>query len=96
MTNIGRYSDTSTVVIPQFRLGLGYQLTELLEVHAGYNLLLWNGVVQAGSALPPGLAVDPRNLPPVQTGGGPEPAFPGIQGTSLLAHGFDLGITLVF
>jgi hypothetical protein len=94
--NIGTYSDTRVAVIPQFRLGLGYQLTPSLSLKTGYNVILWNDVAQAASALPPGLAVDPRNLPPVQPGGGTDPLFPGIKGTSFVAHGFDFGLQLAY
>jgi hypothetical protein len=96
VTNIGQYSDTRAAVIPQFRVGLGYQATSAWSVKAGYNVIFWNDVAQAASALPPGLAVDPRNLPPVQPGGGADPAFPGIQGTNFVAHGFDFGVQFAF
>jgi hypothetical protein len=96
VTNIGRYDDSDLVVIPEFRLGIGGQLTHYCSIRAGYNLIIWNDVARAASHLPPGLQVDPRNLPPVQPGGGPEPLFPGIRGSELLAHGLDLGIMFAF
>jgi hypothetical protein len=92
VTNIGDYSDTTLAIIPEFRLGVGGHIWKGISVRAGYNLILWNAVAQAGNQLPPGLEVDPRNLPPVQPGGGPEPEFPGIRGSSFLAHGFDFAI----
>jgi hypothetical protein len=55
-------------------------------------LLLWGNVSRAADVLPPGLEVDPRNLPPVQAGGGDEPLFPGLGGSQLVAHGIDVGI----
>jgi hypothetical protein len=96
VTNIGSYSDSQAVVIPHFRLGVGAQLTSMLSARCGYNLIIWNDVAQAASHLPPGLAVDPRNLPPVQAGGGPEPVFPGIQGSHLVAQGIDVGLLLSY
>jgi hypothetical protein len=96
VTNIGRYDDSDLVVIPEFRLGIGGQLTHYCSVRAGYNLIIWNDVARAASHLPPGLQVDPRNLPPVQPRGGPDPLFPGIRGSELLAHGLDLGIMFAF
>jgi len=96
VTNIGTYNDTSIAVIPEFRLGVGTQLTRNLSVRAGYNLIIWNAVARAGSQLPPGLEVDPRNLPPVQQGGGSEPEFPGFSGSPLIAHGLDVGLQLTF
>ncbi len=95
-TNIGRYSDAHATVIPRFRLAAGVRLTDWLSAHFGYNLILWNDVAQAAEQLPTGLAVDPRNLPPVQAGGGPDPALPNIRGDRLAAHGFDIGLDLAF
>jgi hypothetical protein len=92
VTNIGEYSDTTLAIIPEFRLGIGGQIWKGISVRAGYNVILWNAVAQAGNQLPPGLEVDQRNLPPVQAGGGPEPEFPGIRGSSFVAHGFDFAI----
>lgn len=96
LTNIGRYDDSDFVVIPEFRLGVGRQLTPYCALRAGYNLIYWGDVARAGSHLPPGLEVDPRNLPPVQPGGGPEPIFPGIRGSELIAHGLDVSVMFEF
>jgi hypothetical protein len=96
LTNIGRYDDSDFVVIPEFRLGIGTQITHYLSVRAGYNVIIWNDVARAASHLPPGLQVDPRNLPPVQAGGGPEPEFPGIRGSELIAQGLDLSFMFAF
>jgi hypothetical protein len=96
LTNIGRYDDSDFVVIPEFRLGIGGQLTHYCSIRAGYNVIIWNDVARAASQLPPGLQVDPRNLPPVQAGGGPEPEFRGIRGSELIAQGLDLSIMFAF
>ncbi|TWT87325.1 hypothetical protein Mal64_28630 [Pseudobythopirellula maris] len=93
-TNIGSYQDTRTAVIPELRLSLAHRLTQRLTGRVGYSLIVWDEVALAADHLPPGLAVDPRNLPPVAAGGGPDPAFPGIQGSTLLAHGLDFGLEL--
>jgi hypothetical protein len=95
-TNIGRYSDSEAAAIPRFRLGAGCQITERLSGRLGYNVIIWDDVAQAAAHLPPGLAVDPRNLPPVQAGGGADPAFPGIQSSTVVAHGLDFGLELTF
>lgn len=92
VTNIGSYSDTDFAVIPEFRLGLGVCVTKCCSVRAGYNVIYWGDVARASSQLPPGLAVDPRNIPPVQNGGGAEPIFAGIDGSELIAHGFDASV----
>ena len=98
VTNIGRYQDTRCVVIPRFRLGVGCQITEHLSGRSGYNVIVWDDVAQAAAQLPSGLAVDPANLPPVdpQNPGGADPAFAGIRGSTLVAHGIDLGLQLNF
>jgi len=93
-TNIGRYDDNDFVVIPEFRLGLGACVTKRIAVRAGYNCIIWSDVARAGSHLPPGLEVDPRNLPPVQQGGGSEPEFPGVRGSQLIAHGLDASVLI--
>ena len=93
VTNIGRYDDSDFVCIPEFRLGIGACVTKCCSVRAGYNCIIWGDVARAASHLPPGLQVDPRNLPPVQAGGGPDPAFPGIRGSQLVAHGLDASVT---
>jgi hypothetical protein len=95
-TNIGHYHDSEFVAIPEFRLGVGALLTRCWSIHVGYDVIIWGDVARASSHLPPGLAVDPRNIPPVQSGGGPEPEFPGIRGSQLVAHGFDLSVTWQF
>jgi hypothetical protein len=46
--------------------------------------------------LPPNLAVDPRNIPPVAAGGGASPLFPGLGGSELVAHGLDLGVEYAY
>ena len=92
ITNIGRYDDSAFVFIPEFRLGVGTQVTQSFSMRVGYNLIIWGDVARAASHLPPGLQVDPRNLPPIQAGGGPEPEFPGIRGSELVAHGLDAGV----
>ena len=96
VTNIGRYSDTRLEVIPELRIGLGMQITPRLSGRVGYNVIIWSDVVRAASHLPPGLRVDPRNIPPVVAGGGPDPAFPGLRGTQLVAHGLDVGLQYAY
>jgi hypothetical protein len=91
-TNIGQYRDTDFVVIPEFKAGVGACLTKCCSVHVGYDCIIWSDVIRAASALPTNLAVDPNNIPPVQPGGGADPAFPGFHGTQLVAHGIDANI----
>ncbi len=94
--NIGVRADNEGNAIPRFRLGAGWQATEKLGLRAGYSVVIWDGVVYAADHLPPGLAVDPNNLPDGNGGGGPEPVFPGIRDSTMVAHGLDLGLELSF
>lgn len=96
VTNIGHYHDSEFALIPEFRLGGGVRVCNCCSVRAGYNLILWSDVTRSGSELPPGLAVDPRNLPPVQAGGGADPAFPGIRGSQLAVQGIDISVLFQF
>jgi hypothetical protein len=98
ISNMGRYADSDVAAIPDLRLGVGCQLTPRLSARLGYRVIIWDGVVQAASHLPPFLAVDDRNLPSqgIVAGGGPAPVFPGLQDKTLVAHGFDLGLELAY
>jgi hypothetical protein len=96
LTNIGRSTDDQAQAIPRFRVAAGWQLSEKLSMHFGYNLIIWNGVVQAADHLPPNMAVDVRNINPQQAGGGPQPAFPGLRDTTMVAHGLDFGLEVWF
>ncbi len=95
-TNIGRYTDSRDTVIPRLRLGLGCQLTCHWSATLGYNAIIWQGVATAADGLPADLAVDPRNLPPVQTGGNRNPEFAGFRDETFVAHGLDVGVTYAF
>jgi hypothetical protein len=94
--NIGERFDNQGAAIPRFRLGAGWQATEKLGFRMGYNLIVWDGVVFAADHLPPNLAVDPDNLPGGDGAGGPQPVFPGIRESTMVAHGLDLGLELAF
>jgi len=95
-TNIGRYEDHQFIGIPEFRVGIGALLTRGISARIGYNIIIWDDVVTVSSALPPNLAVDPRNLPPVEGGGGIHPSFEGIRGSTFVAHGFTAGLEWAF
>jgi hypothetical protein len=96
VTNIGRFQNRENVVIPEFRLGVGRALSCCCAVRLGWNVIIWRDVARAGSQLPPGLEVDPRNLPPVTAGGGSQPDFPFIRDSELIAHGLDASIQWTF
>ena len=67
VTNFGRYTDDEGQVVPRFRLEIGWQWTERLGLHAGYNLIVWDGIVQAADHLPPEPGSRPAQLPGPQS-----------------------------
>ena len=87
-TNIGEYTRNSFVVVPEFGIQIAYQFTERLRFLVGYDFLYWTQVARAADQI--NLNVDPRNLPPVQAGAGPEPTF-SFNTTSFWAQGIRLG-----
>jgi hypothetical protein len=96
VTNFGRRADTDTAVIPELRVGIGCQLMPRVSVRMGYEVVVWDNVLQAASHLPPNLVSDPRNLPPIVAGGSEHPEFPGLQESTLVAHGFDIGLEFAY
>jgi hypothetical protein len=94
-SNIGQRSKDRTVVIPQFGVQVGYQLTSHLRVYAGFTFLYWSEVVRAGDQID--LAVNPNLLPPVTPPvSGPLRPAPRFENTSFWAQGFDLGLEFRF
>jgi hypothetical protein len=90
-TNIGTHSRDRFVLIPQFGLELGYQLSCNIRTYVGYNFIYWSKVVRAGDQID--LRIDPNNLPPAQAGAQP---FPGIllAESSYWAQGINLGLEI--
>jgi hypothetical protein len=92
-TNSGTYERDVFTMIPQFGAEVGYQLGCNWRVYVGYNIIYWGDVWRAGEQVD--LNVDPRNVPPVQSGGLPFPAFPG-RSTSFWAQGINVGTEFRF
>lgn len=94
-TNAGRYTDNQATIIPRLRGGVGCQISPRLSLRGGYSAIFWPDAVRAADHLPPGLAVDQRNLAGGDpTGATDNPRFPGIQGNTIVAHGFDMALEL--
>ena len=75
-------------VVPEVRVGVGYRLTDCIQVTVGYNLMWWTNVVRAGDQID--LAVNPNQLPPVV---GPIAVqAPGIRDTTMWVQGLSLGV----
>jgi Putative beta barrel porin-7 (BBP7) len=91
-SNVGQLSRDRTVVIPEFGVKVGYQVTPCLRVCAGYSLLYWGEVARAGSQLD--LNVNPRLLPPVTEPVGPLRPAPRFEESNFWAQGIDVGVEL--
>jgi predicted O-linked N-acetylglucosamine transferase (SPINDLY family) len=91
-SNIGHFSRDNTVVIPEFGLKVGYEVTAGLRVYAGYSLLYWGEVARAGSEVDPN--VNPRLLPPATSPAGPLRPAARFEDSGFWAQGIDLGVEL--
>jgi hypothetical protein len=90
-TNIGTYVRDDFVVIPQFGIELGYQLSCTARAFVGYNIVYWDNVAHAADQI--NLRIDSRNIPPALPGGGPDPTFTFNQG-DFWAQSLTVGLEL--
>ena len=65
-SNIGSYSHTNFMAIPQISGRLGYRLTPRLTAFVGYTFIYWGQVVRAGDQV--NTTVNPNLIPPATTG----------------------------
>ena len=73
-TNVGRYERDEFVVIPQFGLELGYQLSCCTRLYLGYDFLLWTDVARSGRHID--RSVNPNFIPPQNNPtGSADPSF---------------------
>jgi hypothetical protein len=91
-SNIGHFSRDRTVVIPEFGLKVGYEVTSGVRIYAGYSILYWGEVARAGSQVD--LNVNPRLLPPVSAPVGPLRPAARFEDSGFWAQGIDLGLEL--
>jgi len=92
-TNIGVHTRDRFVLIPQFGLEMGYQVTRCVRLHVGYDLLYWGNIVGAGDHID--LAVNPSQVPPGQLVGPARPTFRW-NDSHFWAQGIRLGAELRF
>jgi len=93
-TNQGAYSRDEFVVIPQFGLEVGYQVTCRLRAYLGYNFLYWACVARAGDQIDQN--IDSARIPPPDPTHTPKEPFPAFDfhGTNFWAHGINGGVEL--
>jgi hypothetical protein len=92
-TNIRRFYQTNTGVVPEFGVNAGYWLTPNVRLGCGYEFLYWNRVSRPGEMIDttvnPGLV--PRD-PNFGNGlGAPRPAFQ-LRPSDFWAQGFHVGV----
>jgi len=92
-TNSGSFKQNRFALVPQFDVGIGYQMTNNWRCSVGYSLLYWGSVLRATEQIDP--AVNPGLLPPPL----PQNQLTGelrpnalMHESSFLAHGITLGL----
>ena len=63
-TNIGTFDRDQFIMIPEFGLTLGYQLTRRSRLTVGYSLIYWNNVIRPGDQID--TDINPNLFPPEQ------------------------------
>ena len=93
-TNIGRYHSDQFVVIPQFGVEVGYDLTCSLRASIGYNFLYWANVARAAEQIDTN--INTSYFPPADNPhGDPAPLF-SRQESDFWAQGLNFGLELQF
>ena len=88
----GRTSDQVFAVVPEFRLNLGYRLTDNVSVFGGYTLLGWTNVARPGDQI--SLDVNPAQLPPALTPVVPRPVA--VRDSTLWVQGLSVGVAISY
>jgi hypothetical protein len=90
-TNIGDFERQRFVVSPEFDLTLGYQISDRVELTAGYMFLYWSRVVQPGNQIDTSL--NPNQPPPLNEPQRPSFSF---QEEGYYVHGLTFGLSAEF
>ena len=59
--NIGHFAQTRFAVVPEVGVKLGYNITDNIRVHVGYDFLYWSSVVRPGDQID--TALDANRIP---------------------------------
>ena len=87
-SNSGVHPRDEFVVIPQFGVQAGCQLTCHVRAFVGYNLIYWGNVMRAADQID--LNIDPRQFAPPVSGALPYPQYSATQ-SSFWAQGVNVG-----
>lgn len=90
-TNSGSWERNRFTLLPQFDVGIGYQMTSTWRASVGYSLLYWGNVLRATDQIDP--VVNPGLFPPEQNPltGDLRPATL-LHESGYLAHGITIGL----
>jgi len=90
--NIGKFTNNEFSVVPQLGVNVGYQITENIQIFAGYTCLYWTNVVRPGSQIDPVLDVNRiPNFGTAPTATTVRPIVPFHQ-TDFWAQGISIGV----
>ena len=91
VTNIGDYSDTKMIVVPEISVRLLRKLSPQWQFNIGYSLLYWDNAAR------PGPQIDRRvsQYPPESAMGSGNPTFT-FENSSVLIYGWQTGLLFTF
>jgi len=60
-SNSGMYNQSAFAVIPEVQFRLGFDITDYLQLYAGYDYFYWSSVIRPGNQIDPVLNTSQRN-----------------------------------
>ncbi len=94
-TNVGRSADARFAVLPEIGMNVGYRLTDMVTLQAGYTFLYLSDVVRSGDQLNRTMGVTP-GTPLLSPGTASKDPVRVDRYTDFWAHGINLGVQLSF
>jgi hypothetical protein len=96
--NIGRYSDTRFIVVPELTVNGGYRITSNVLAFVGYNALYLQSTQRPGNSIDPG--INPSRLPfrggNFDPSGQPRPGFSFSQTEAFWVQGLNVGLQFTY
>ncbi|VTS07456.1 BBP7 family outer membrane beta-barrel protein [Tuwongella immobilis] len=92
-SNIGNRTQTTTALIPELNLKLGYKINSWAQFHAGYDFVFISDMMNLGNLMD--TTVNANLIPPGNPGGPMRPGFPNESDTFWL-QGLTLGVSIQY